>query len=615
MNEKNPEQKSASSRAAVARETPAGMESSNKRVVKALIVGPRMKDNVTNGESKQIPTDDLMQQLIAEDKVLIPPFDALVLAMLPENNSELKPVVEVMEINIDGHGFHLDPRLDVEKLDDKDPGQLELKRQVAQERASLTNFFANTRVFSTERDSFTRLRRKTRVDLETTGNAYWEVIRSPTTGRIQGFNLIPSYQMWLGKLDEELVPVNEPVHEIDADGQVTINNISVRKRFRRFVQSRLRSSAARAYATASTNQVMWFKQFGDPRDMDSSSGEFFRATVEGERLPPEKRANEIIHWKLYSPRSPYGLPRFIGNLITLFGDRAAEEINYVTLKNNNIPSMALLVSNGQLTDATIDRLTEFVETQIQGSDNYSRFLVIEAEGAGEEGQDQAQVKVQMEKLVSEQLRDQMFQDYQKNNAAKTRRAFRIPAIFVGDGSDYNKSTVEEARKLTDEQVFKPERDEFDNEMNALFASLGARFHKFVSNGPNVTDDQDMIAVLMAAERTGGLTPAIARAILSDVMNRPLPPIDASKVDPDVPFSLQMAAAVKNQAAFQTGSPEVGSQVTALKATAGADATQELLAQLLVKANQPIAAEQLIEALVFNRDWLLARMEKALEQAA
>jgi capsid portal protein len=605
MNEKNPEQKSP-------RETPEGMEASNKRVVKAIIVGPRVKDNVTNGEAKQIPTDDLMQQLIAEDKVLIPPFDPLVLAMLPENNSELGPVIEVMEINIDGHGHHLEPRVAVEKLDDDKPEDQALKQAVAEEKARLTNFFANTRVFSTERDSFVRLRRKTRRDLETTGNAYWEVIRSPTTNRVQGFNLIPSYQMWLGKLDDTMVPVSEPVHEIDVDGSVKIANVEVRKRFRRFVQSRLRSSAARAYATASTNQVMWFKQFGDPRDMDSTTGEF--API-GKRLPPDQRANEIIHWKLYSPRSPYGLPRFIGNLITLFGDRAAEEINYVTLKNNNIPSMALLVSNGQLTDATIDRLGEFVETQIQGSDNYSRFLIIEAEGAGDDGQDQAQVKVQMEKLVSEQLRDQMFQEYQKNNAGKTRRSFRIPAIFVGDGSDYNKSTVEEARKLTDEQVFRPERDDFDNEMNALFASLDAVYHRFVSNGPNVTDDQDMIAVLMAAERTGGLTPAIARAILSDVMNRPLPPIDASKVDPDVPFSLQMAAAVKNQAAFQTGSPEVGSQVTALKAAAGADATQELLAQLLEKSNQPIAAQQLIEALVFNRDWLLAKMEKALEQAA
>jgi len=118
-------------------------------------------------------------------------------------------------------------------------------------------------------------------------------------------------------------------------------------------------------------------------------------------------------------------------MLSIFGDRAAEEINYITFRNNNIPSMALLVSNGQLTEATIKRIESFVESQIQGSDNYSKFLIIEGESDTMEGEDSGQVKLDIKPLAKEQHIDELFQNYSKNNQDKIRRAFRLPPIFVG----------------------------------------------------------------------------------------------------------------------------------------------------------------------------------------
>jgi len=63
-------------------------------------------------------------------------------------------------------------------------------------------------------------------------------------------------------------------------------------------------------------------------------------------------------------------------MLAIYGVRAAEEINYITFKNNNIPSMVLMISNGSLTQGSIDRITQFVETSIQGSDNRSKFRVL-----------------------------------------------------------------------------------------------------------------------------------------------------------------------------------------------------------------------------------------------
>jgi len=67
--------------------------------------------------------------------------------------------------------------------------------------------------------------------------------------------------------------------------------------------------------------------------------------------------------------------------------------------------------------------------------------------------------------------------------------------------------------------------------------------------------------LAGAEKTGGMTPRIARVLLEDILGIELPEF-SDKVDPDVPFSLIMAEAVKNKA----DTTEPGQQVTAIKST-------------------------------------------------
>ncbi len=269
----------------------------------------------------------------------------------------------------------------------------------------------------------------------------------------------------------------------------------------------------------------------------------------------------MVHLKHYSGRSPYGLPRYVGNLLGIFGDRASEEINYITFKNNNIPSMLILCSNGQLTDGTIDRIESFVESSIQGSDNYSKFLIIEGESDSDDGEDGGQIKLEVTPLTKDQHDDALFQNYSKNNQDKIRRAFRLPPILVGRSDDYTRATAESSRRLADEQVFAPERDEFDAFMNRIiYPVMGIRYHKFKSNSPNTTDNEQLVKILAGAEKTGGMTPAIARFVLADILSQDI----ADDFPPDfpvnVPFSLTMAEAVKNKAE----ATEPGQQVTALK---------------------------------------------------
>lgn len=495
--------------------------------------------------------EDPFHELEHRGLIIVPPFDPLTLAMLPEQSTELNQCIEAMAVNIEGFGHRFTPRVRVDDPDVDVPAKT--MKDVKREKVKLINFFEHV----TPDTSFTEFRKRMRTDMESVGWATFEVVRN-AAGRLQSFHHIPAWQMRLSRQDVEPVLVERKVLELQEDNSVKVVTVKEWRRFRRFVQQR--TVFLRSVESMAGHRVRWFKQYGDPRHYDNKNGNAITDDAEIKKLRDANQlCNELVYVKQYSPRTPYGLPRYIGNLLTIFGDRAAEEVNYVTFRNNNIPSMALLVSNGQLTAGTIERVESFVESQIQGSDNYSKFLIIEAEGQFE-GEDAAQIKIDIKPLTNTQHKDALFQEYSKNNRDQIRRAFRLPPIFVGRSDDYTRATAESSRKLADEQIFAPERDEFDNFMNKwMMPELGAVYHKFKSNSPNTTDNTQLVKILAGSEKTGGMTPDIARGILQDILSVEMPefPTDFPK---DVPFSLTMAEAVKNKA----DAAEPGQQVTALK---------------------------------------------------
>jgi len=135
-----------------------------------------------------------------------PPYDPEVLCLLMEHSNSLRQHVDAYATNIDGFGQRLEPAIDfdaedadqwvadaiyIERLAARDRGDLpqgttlqptdeevaERKRALQQlarvERARLESFFD----FCCFDHSFVDLRRRSRQDLEVTGNAFWEVLR------------------------------------------------------------------------------------------------------------------------------------------------------------------------------------------------------------------------------------------------------------------------------------------------------------------------------------------------------------------------------------------------------------------------------------------------------
>lgn len=545
------------------------------------------------GKSTELP-EDIIQSMIDSGDIIDPPFDLLQLAMLPEISTELGPSIAAMEINIEGFGHRLVPRIKPENASNK------VKKEIEKERVLLENFFSYAAGIE---DSFTKFRRKLRVDEESTGNAEFEVIRN-AAGKIQQFNHLPSYQMYLTREEADPIKVKRPVYLKQSDGTIKVEQISIWKRFRKYVQTRY--TVRGNLTVVGALEKRWFKEFGDPRVYDNRTGEEAKTTEDIAKLPEEQRANELIHLTIYSARTPYGLPRTIGVLLSIMGDRAQEETNFITLQSNNIPSMFICVSNGLITKETEDRLAEFAEANIQGSNNYSKFIVIEAEPSEDEGEDPGQMKIDVEPLTSVQHSDALFQKYSANNRDKIRRSFRLPPILTGQAESYTRATAEISRKVADEQIFSPERDEFDDMINRrILPDMGILYHTFKSNSPNTTDNTELVRILAGAEKTGGITPRIARNIIEDILGIELPefPKDFPQ---DVPFSMTMAEAVKNLA--QPGEPS--QQFTSVKML-------KIIDQL-TKSDIPLfeaSGDEIIDRLMQTRNQIETHWNEEIEKLA
>ncbi len=496
-----------------------------------------------SGSSRKLePEDSRLETYLRDGKLLARPLDLEFLSELGEYSGVLYNCIQALEVNIDGFGHQL-VTIDITKRDEA---------EVREEWARLTNFFT----YAYLDGSFVDFRRKLRRDLEFTGNAFIEVIRNPATDRIDGFEHLPARDMWIGRISKERYDVKAKRLVIRADGTYALEEEKLQRRFRTYFQSRDGGVTG-----------VWFREFNDPRSIRISDGD------EAKSRADEEPTNEVIHLRHYCARSPYGLPRFVSQVLTIFGDRAADEINYTTLKQNNIPAMLILVANGMLTEGTIKRLEEFSTQHRSGKKDYSRIVVIEAEGDAEG--DTTNVKVEAKSLVDTQQRDELFKEYSKSNARKLRQIFRLPPIIVGEGEDYNRATAAVSRKLAEEQVFAPEREEFDRFINrVIMPELEAKFHLFKSNSPNVTNDEDLIQVLQVAEKTGAMTPRIARQIVEEILNRVLGsfPKDGP-FSPDVPFTLTMAEKVKNQAAMSVPTQVTPDVVEAIKAITGGPAAE------------------------------------------
>lgn len=460
---------------------------------------------------------------------LVPPFDPLKLTDWYEDSNSLAQNVAAYATNIDGFGYVLEPVVDFDSAaglqalrsdlerDGKELSDAEFEAHVAKlrkeaeaERIRLKNFIDYISVGI----SFTTLRKRTRIDLEATGNAYWEILRDEDRN-IAKIVLVPSHMMRLMPVDKDAVDFVE--HQ--RVGALGWEEAQVKRRFRRFVQ-KLDTGVEKVF----------FKEFGDPRVVSSSTGAVYddEAAMHEEEDRPDnlaRAASEIVHFRIYSPSSPYGVPRWVGNLPSVLGSREMEEVNLAYFKNKGVPPLAILVSGGVMTNEAIKRLEDVLEKEIKGKSNFHKVWVIEA--TTEDGSNVAP-RLELKPLMSAQLSDAVFQSYDERNIDKVGSAFRVPRLLRGDVRDFNRSTSWASIRFAEEQVFAGEREEEDFVVNrTIFADMQVKFWRYRSLGPTIRDPETIVTLLVELAKVAAMTPNEVREITAKTLH-----VDLARIEED-----------------------------------------------------------------------------------
>jgi PBSX family phage portal protein len=402
------------------------------------------------------------------------------------------------------------------RLEVPEPSTREAKRRLRElvDQLVLQKFLAK-RFFDycTSGYSFEELRARKRKELEETGNAFWEVSRNGL-GEIARFSHLPVQTMRLLTLHtaldttevESLVPISP----------IRFERVTETRTFRRYAQL-----AAMSVSISTSSVGAYFKSFGDPRVMSSRTGKYFKTEDELRQIegPAAKPATEVIHFSIFDSTSPYGVPRWIGNLMSLLGTQAAEYVNFSYFDNKSVPPMALLVSGGRLSKPSTERIESFVENHLKGRANFHKILIIEAvpHKSASTGQE-APIKLTLVPLIAAQQRDGQFLLYARMNRMTTRQSMRMYASEMGSAAD-----EQAGRETEEEQVYQPERQIFDSLINReIMPEIGAVLWRFVSNAPVTRDPMKMSTIGATMTRAGILSINEGRELAGDVFNREYP---------------------------------------------------------------------------------------------
>lgn len=572
-------------------------------IVKAHIVDAHRAGGAQLSNAVTIDEHELVRTIGS----LPPPYPPELLCALFEQSVALRPNVDAMVQNVAGFGVRLEPRIDltsnkaneqiedailIERLEKGDADPVVSPEEIATRRKEIERG-ARVEKLRLERwletcaypISFAELRRRTKHDYEQQANAYWEIRRNGL-GDVHRIGHVPAASMRLMPIDLKHTAVMTK-RRLSA---VTVHEEEEQIRFRRYAQ------------IVMGQESIYFKQFGDQRTMSSRNGRYYDSPEALEAAEPgTPPATEIYHWSLYSSRSAYGIPRWIGAWLAVLGSRASEEVNYLYFDNKGVPPMAITVSGGRLAKDAPERIKQHIEENIKGRANYHKVMILEAVSGdtGTANASASQVRIRIEPLTAAQHTDALFQDYKANCTQDVRAQFRLSPIITGDQRDANRATADAVLAQAEQQVFQPEREADDFVLNdIILASNGIRYWKVVSNSPITKDPPTLAKMIVDLVAVGVLTPAEGRTLARDVFNLDLPELDDEWTKRPLAITLatlQAAAAPSGEST--TGAPterDIAQRLLDLRDQLRARAGQSFEQHVATKAAGAELEEEIIQ---------------------
>ncbi len=400
------------------------------------------------------------------DEWLTPPCELRGLEQLKQNSTILPQCIQAYKSNIAGFGISVRYKEDIDET-----------AEMAAEFERAQDIIDTKSVFEHIIES-----------RETFGIAFLEVIRDPA-GNVCQIDFIS---------DTPTVTKTAPIGDyIETVFYHKGEAVTRQKRFRKYRQQ-------------IGGNTVYFKEFGDPRIMDRRDGNYL---AEGKELEIENRANEIIEFTLGD--KPYGEVRWIGQMLGVDGSRRAENLNNNYFINGRHTPMMIVVKGGSLTEESFNRLQTYMD-DIKGEAGQHAFMVLETEDSDKRVDfDAAQsTDVEIKDLAGILQKDELFQEYLNNKRRQIQSSFRLPDLYVGYTTDFNRATAQTAQEVTEKQVFQPERRELAWIINnKLLNGYNFKYVEAYFLEPNISNPDDLSKLLSICNAAGGLTPNKAKQIV------------------------------------------------------------------------------------------------------
>lgn len=430
-------------------------------------------DKISRNYISRNNQENLFESLYNDGTVVIPPYDFAKLYTIKEDSDALTACVDAMKYNIEGFGY------DIVWVGDNSEEQT--SPQAQKEYVKLFNFFDSIN----EDEGYTKIAVKKREDLETVGCAAFEAIRARNRQLFAMYHA-PIINIRLAAFDPKIdTPVTVKL-PIKRDGEV--KHVSFERYFRRFCQ-----------ILPTTRTVRYFKEFGDPRTMDYTTGKFVSNTI--------FKATELMFFSLpFGGDSAYSIPRWTGAMLDALGKHGASFINYDLMENQGIPPMAVMIAGGVLTKESYDDLMNILRSA-KSKENFNKAIVLEAIPEITGLDEKSNVKLDFKNLTEYRKEDQMFGTYQGTALENIRRTFRLAPLYTGDARSYNLASARSSQLIAEQQIFSPERTLVDEEINRMIIQreFGIYNWEFRSKGCKIVGSEEMASSVEKFSNVGALS--------------------------------------------------------------------------------------------------------------
>lgn len=273
-------------------------------------------------------------------------------------------------------------------------------------------------------------------------------------------------------------------------------------------QKIIRKKRFRKYKQTIGGATVYFKEFGDMRQMDNRDGKYCDA------VERQYQANEIIDFPIGTEN--YGEVRWTGQILGSDGARRAEHLNNNYFLNGRHTPLMICIEGGTLTESSYNKLQEYMDG-IKGAAGQHSFLVLETESLNNDF-DAKQPEIEIKDLASILQKDELFQEYIENNRKRIQSAFNLPDLYVGYTKDFNRATAQTAMEVTEKQVFQPERVSLAWAVNnRLLNGYNFQYCEIEFKSPKITNPDDLYKILTVAEKAGGLPPNKAKQVAYEAL--------------------------------------------------------------------------------------------------